>query len=172
KAQGSFYLHPDEHSIYCLHPGIRFDLGGIGKGFALDLLKDICLENDLSSFVLNAGGSTVLVHTHEEISYLLSARKEKKEVLIADGAVSASGTGKQGHHIFNPVTGENEEQLFDRLWVGTDTACQSDAYGTAFFSMDEQMIVKKAHEITNIRWVAVSQKGVIKQLYSKKEHLV
>lgn len=172
KNTASFYLHPDEPSIFCMQPGMKFDLGGIGKGFALDILKQICLDNGVQSFVLNAGGSTVLVHTHEEISYLLSARKEETEVLMKNGSVSASGTGKQGKHIFNPVTGDNEEQLYDRIWVGTAGACDSDAYGTAFFSMTEDAIAERAHGIPAIDWVAVSAKGRIKPLYSTNKNLV
>ena len=44
----------------CLSGKLQFDLGAIGKGFALDRMGELLREWDCSSFLLIAGGSSIL----------------------------------------------------------------------------------------------------------------
>ena len=53
-------LLPDEQSILCLSGQLQFDLGVIGKGFALDRMAELLCQWDCPSFLLIAGGSSVL----------------------------------------------------------------------------------------------------------------
>ena len=53
-------LLPDDHSILCMKGRLEFDLGAIGKGFALDRMAELLDHWDCPSFLLVAGGSSIL----------------------------------------------------------------------------------------------------------------
>jgi thiamine biosynthesis lipoprotein len=53
-------LLPDEHSVLCVSGRLQFDLGAIGKGFALDRIAELLRQWDCPSFLLVAGGSSIL----------------------------------------------------------------------------------------------------------------
>lgn len=172
KKEGSLYLNPDISMIHCIKEGLKIDLGGIGKGFAIDILSEICLENEVSDFTIDAGKSTVLVNTSQKKSFQLNAREEQKSIQINRGSVSSSGTGQQGYHIFNPATGENEFRLYDRVWVCCVNACKSDAYATAFYNMNADQIDTVIEENKAIKWVAISNRGKIKYIYKEEKQLL
>ena len=48
-------LDPDNLTIK-LHPGQKIDLGSIGKGYAIKLAKDYILGQNITNFLINAGG--------------------------------------------------------------------------------------------------------------------
>ena len=169
KAEGSLYVSPDEPMVHCFTPGIKIDLGGIGKGYALDFLARICRDRGITTFCLDAGGSTVLVETDldDGWDYHLAASKDRRQVRIANGSVSASGSKHQGNHIFNPITGQNDERIYDRLWVSATNALQSDACATAFYNMEVLEIEQVMQQIKSIHWVAYAQRGEIKFIERK-----
>lgn len=172
KAGGSLYLNPDMAMIHCVADGFKVDLGGIGKGFALDLLKEFCLDNNIKNFSFSAGGSTVLICEDTPMKFQLSAKNEQRDIHLTHASVSSSGTGQQGNHIFNPATGQNEERLYDRVWVCSPQAGYSDAFATAFFSMQEHEIQEVSQDIEEINWVAISSDGTIKFIYKKEKELI
>ena len=53
-------LLPDEHAILCISGRLEFDLGAIGKGFALDRMGELLREWECPSFLLVAGGSSIV----------------------------------------------------------------------------------------------------------------
>src|ERR1035437_7846912 len=53
-------LLPEEHSIRCESGRLEFDLGAIRKGFALDRMAELLRSWDCLSFLLVAGGSSIL----------------------------------------------------------------------------------------------------------------
>ena len=55
-----WHLLPDELSILCVSGRLQFDLGAIGKGFALDRMAELLRQWDCPSFLLVAGGSSIL----------------------------------------------------------------------------------------------------------------
>ena len=117
---------------------MKFDLGAIGKGYALDDLTLLLKEMEVSNYAINIGNSTVLVRGRskekEYWGFTLSSTQEEVPLELNDIAVSASGTFYQGHHIFDPRTGLNSfEKLYDRVWVASKSAAVSDAYATACF---------------------------------------
>jgi len=61
KVAGSIYLDPEEHKIYCIKPGIKFDLGALGKGYAIDVVAKMVMDNNFRNFSISASDSTILV---------------------------------------------------------------------------------------------------------------
>ena len=63
QTQGSlpqWQLMPEELAIQCESGRLQFDLGAIGKGFALDRMGELLLSWDCPSFLLVGGGSSIL----------------------------------------------------------------------------------------------------------------
>ena len=59
--QGSrFELDAEDHAVRVLADGVRLDLGGIGKGFALDHMAALLADWDIESGLLAASTSTLL----------------------------------------------------------------------------------------------------------------
>ncbi|TRX61414.1 hypothetical protein FNH22_04990 [Fulvivirga sp. M361] len=167
KENASIYVDPDEPRVYKIKQGMYLDLGGIGKGFALNEMSEYLVRQEVKAFKLNAGDSTVLVRSTEDQSwpFSLAATNDEVQVEIMNTSVSASGTYWQGQHIFDPRTGTNSFQpLYDRLWVCADDPAYSDALSTAFFLMTEPEILDVWQEIDGLRWVAYAKEGKIKML--------
>jgi len=53
-------LLPEELAIRCESGRLQFDLGAVGKGFALDRMAELLREWDCPAFLLVAGGSSIL----------------------------------------------------------------------------------------------------------------
>jgi len=162
----SVYLDPKIPKIYCLQQGMKFDLGAIGKGFALDQLTILLDEMKINNYAINIGNSTVLVKGRSKEKdywgFTLSSTKEEIPLTLNDVAISASGTFYQGNHIFDPRTGLNSfEKLYDRIWVASKSAAISDAYATACFLLDKTVLEEILQNNSEVEWIALSEKGKI-----------
>lgn len=161
KQSASLYLDPDKPNFYCIEPGMKFDLGGIGKGYALDQLALLMEEMEIANYSLNAGDSTILTRGKPENGeyweYTIASSTEQKKLQLSNIAVSASGTYHQGHHIFDPRTGTNQSvDQYSRIWVAAESAAYSDAFSTGLFLLSSAEIEELAELLTEITWVALS----------------
>jgi thiamine biosynthesis lipoprotein len=104
-------LVPDELAVRTGADGIRLDLGGIGKGYAVDRMTEVLEEWQVPRALVHGGFSSVLAleapPDREGWPLTLSA-PGSGEVLARvsawQRALSASGTRK-GDHILDPRTG-------------------------------------------------------------------
>ena len=55
-------LDPDKSTVRFAHPGIQLDLGGVGKGYALDCAADLLAAFSVDRFFLHGGTSSALAH--------------------------------------------------------------------------------------------------------------
>ena len=129
---GRLTLHPDVAAITCEEPGRQIDLGGIAKGFALDQLQQLLTGWGAPDALLAAGASSLLAFGPTAWPVDLTGERETVRVLLANQALSASGTGIQGHHIIHPG---GEEAMparpCKRVWVIAATAALAEIWSTA-----------------------------------------
>jgi len=166
KQQGSIYLDPEKPILYCIKEGIKIDLGGIGKGFALDEVATVLENYDIENFSLDAGQSTIFVknNLNEKLhwEYPIANLKTTQVLQLKNTAVSASGFYWNDKHIFNPITGSNEEvSNYERVWISSNSAAYADAFSTAFFLMDELEIADIIKKTPFINWMSYSKNGII-----------
>ena len=164
KSSCVFYLDPEQPLIICGKPGMQFDLGGIGKGFALDLAKAKLNELEITNFSLSAGDSTLILGNNEEQkphwSYPIAAKFEQRVLKLSNCSISASGTYYQGKHIFDPRTGDNDmEAPYQLVWVCAKTAVLSDAFSTAAFMLSPSEMQVCIDESEDILWMAYATNG-------------
>jgi len=107
-------LDPDAFAVHARADGIRLDLGGIGKGYAVDRMAEVLDEWGIESALLHGGFSSVLALDAPPGAagwpLTLSAPGAQGapvlgRVSIRHRALSASGTRK-GDHIVDPRSGE------------------------------------------------------------------
>ena len=128
--QGSLAVDPEKQAIHCLEAGREVDLGGIGKGFALDQMKARLTDWGIRSALLGAGSSTHLAFGEPGWNVDLTGENEPRSLHLKDSALSASGTGIQGSHILAP-DGTVPAYACSKAWVLGPSAAEADAWSTA-----------------------------------------
>jgi thiamine biosynthesis lipoprotein len=105
---------PDEFVVNARADGVRLDLGGIGKGFAVDRVAELLEEWEIPCALVHGGFSSVLAleppPDADGWPLTLSAPEPAEPLVLArisarQKALSASGT-KKGDHILDPRTGQ------------------------------------------------------------------
>ena len=109
----SLELDPDESVVHATTRGVQVDLGGIGKGYAVDLMAELLEEWGLHAALVHGGFSSVLALEpppwHDGWPLTLSDPSAPSRVLarlsVRQTALGASGLRK-GDHIVDPRTGQ------------------------------------------------------------------
>jgi thiamine biosynthesis lipoprotein len=131
----------------------KIDLGGIGKGYAIDCAHDR-LKEVVENFLIDAGGDIRASGKNEEDKKwnvgLKSIDSQNNPVILAsleldNESLASSGSWarkvKNFHHLINPTTGEPENK-FKTVFVTAPTAMESDAWATTLFVGGEKILEK------------------------------
>ena len=133
-------LLSNEQSILCMSGQIQFDLGAIGKGFALDRMAELLFQWDCRSFLLIAGGSSVLAGDPPADSPGWSCGLGEDDAshrfFLTHASLSGSGLAVKGPHILDPRNGHPASRR-RRAWALADSAAESDALSTACMVLSE-----------------------------------
>jgi len=139
-------LDPEDQSVFLSKPGMSLDLGGIGKGFAMDraLLRvqdDISLEK----IHMNFGGQllfwTRAGHFVPEKVAIEDPRNQDKELdsfyVQVNCSVATSSNAERPGHLIDPRSGRPAE-LAENVTVVAPTATQAECFSTALFVMSAE----------------------------------
>ena len=146
------------HSVFFEHKGMRIDLGGIGKGYAVDRGIDILQKRGIQHAVVTAGGDSRIIGDHMGRAWLVAIRhpddpsKVVTRIPLSDAAMSTSGdyeryfdeNGVRYHHIIDPKTGHSASKVRSATIIGP-TATQTDGMSKTAFVLGPE----KALEIIN-----------------------
>ncbi|MEP4077842.1 FAD:protein FMN transferase [Haloferula sp.] len=139
--EGSLIIHPDRPAVTCQTPGRELDLGGIGKGFALDQLKQKLIEWNAQSALIAAGASTQLAFGDQTWPVEIIGEQSRQTIPLRNAALSASGTGIQGSHIIHP-DGDEQELPWKHVWLTTRTAVSADVWSTALMLIGDTEVLQ------------------------------
>lgn len=139
-------LNEEEKSLVRLNDDTYIDLGGIGKGYAVEKVEEILREWGITNTLINGGFSTIKALDSplgfEGWPISISDPCENSGTIIKftlkDYSVSGSGL-KKGMHIINPLTGEPAISK-SGTWAVAKSAMVSDALSTAFMVMDNDKV--------------------------------
>lgn len=136
------------HSIRFQHSGMRINLGGIAKGYAVERGAAIVREYGVRHALLNAGGDSRVVGDRRGQPWIIGVRNPRaRDAVVArlpivDEAISTAGDyerffdrdGVRYHHILNPSTGLPSTGVHSVTVIGPD-GTMTDGLDTAIFVM-------------------------------------
>jgi FAD:protein FMN transferase len=134
-------LLKDHNKIYLPSP---IDLGGIGKGYALDRMKDILKK--YKNLCINAGGDIfVQGNNHKQIGWKI-AFEHPQDINIAIGEIQSQygffassnalkrSWGNNQHHLIDPLTKKSAKNSL-AVYTQGNNGYEVDAYATAIFAL-------------------------------------
>ena len=126
-----------------MNDSIHLDLGGVGKGYAVDKIRELFDEWNIKTALIHSGQSTVFAYTKKGLDWewplAINCAQTKNENILKlklnNKALSGSGIQK-GQHIIDPRTG-CPVQKYSAAWAIAPQAAIADALSTAFMVMTE-----------------------------------
>lgn len=138
----------EEHSaLHRTDESTWLGLGAIGKGFALDCVREELAKEGFEDFLLSAGGSSQILSGYADPTtgapwtWAWSFTKDEKGEPMGlvfrheNGqpiSIGVSGTQEQGEHIIDLKKGEAPREVASAL-IAAPSAADSDALSTALF---------------------------------------
>lgn len=140
-------LNERQRSVMLKNKGEQIDLGGIAKGYILDKIKEMIIENGFSNAIINLGGTVSGIGEKRKIGirnpFTPMNQNPKQEIALEveseDEDIVTSGAyeqfidknGKKYHHILNPHSGyPTETEIISATLIGKNGA-ELDALATA-----------------------------------------
>ena len=135
----SIVLDKDKSSIRFVDSGIKIDLGGIAKGYAVDRAAQILRNHGIENALVNLGGNMFALGSPPgKKAWRIGIRdpRDKSKIIhklnIKDKAVSTSADYERPSHIINPATGKSAKDI-GSVTIVAPSAEQADALSTAVF---------------------------------------
>ena len=154
-------LRAKDNMIQFKTRGMKIDLGGIAKGYAIDCAVRKLREAKIDSCLINAGGQIYCLGSKSSQPWKVAIRDSRKKNGVAgylslkDKAVATSGNYEQSFkgdkkyygHIFDPKTGYPKESDIHSSTVIADNSLTADCIATAVF-----VLGKKEGELMALRF--------------------
>ena len=167
-------LDPLKHTIFFTRAGMRIDLGGIAKGYAVDNAISILQQHGIKQAMVSAGGDTRIIGDKEGRPWMVGIRdprnKTKSAVLLplSQTAISTSGDyeryfikdGVRHHHIISPKTGDSVHELRS-VSILTKESTTADALSTTVFILGLKEGMKLIASLPNTEAIIIDNKGKI-----------
>lgn len=139
-------LNKKQLSVYFNHQGMKIDLGGIAKGYAVKRCLELFNKAGVKHALVSAGGDTGLLGDRYGRPWLVGIKHPRAEDKMAahipldNEAISTSGDyeryfiedGVRYHHIINPKTGDSVRKVVSVSVIGKDPT-YVDALSTTVF---------------------------------------
>jgi len=170
-------LDEAHHTVRFEHAGMRIDLGGIAKGYAVDRGIDILKARGIRHAVVTAGGDSRILGDHMGRPWLVAIRhpddpsKVVTRIPLSDSAMSTSGDyeryfdedGVRYHHIIDPHTGHSASKVRSAT-ILAPTATQTDGMSKTAFVLGPEKALEIINRMPEYDAVFVTPQG--KVLYS------
>ena len=152
-----------------LEDGMIITLGGVAKGYAVDLAIGSIMDDGISSGFVNAGGDGRYIGTKPDGSMwrvgLQNPDKAEEAITvmnIQNMAVATSGNyeryfsdAAKVSHIADPRTGYSSQNLISATVI-TGTAMDSDALATAVFVLGEDKGMEMIEELNGVECLLIT----------------
>jgi FAD:protein FMN transferase len=134
-----------------LEPGVRLDLGGIGKGFAVE--RAAVALAAAGPCLVNAGGDLAVRGGSWPVG--LETADGQITLELDRGAIATSGrdrrrwrrNGQEQHHLIDPRTGAPAETDLLRVTVVASDAIEAEVWAKALFLAGEDAAAAEADEL-------------------------
>jgi thiamine biosynthesis lipoprotein len=178
-------LDAASRTVRFLKPGVRLNLGSVGKGFAVDRCGETLLRRGIEDFLVHGGNSSVLAHgsstppgdssSARTAGWIVGLRdplrpqQRLRELRLKHRALGTSGAqfqsfrhrGRRYGHILDPRTGWPAEGVLSATAIAPSAAL-ADILSTAFYVLGPEAAVAycgKHQEIAAILLCPASRGG-------------
>ncbi|MFH1397488.1 MAG: FAD:protein FMN transferase [Candidatus Omnitrophota bacterium] len=151
--------------------GVKIDLGGIAKGFAIEMAVKRLKEKGITSCLINAGGQVYCLGDNSGRPWRVGIKNPRKPGIVdylelKDKAVSTSGdyeqyfivNGRRFTHIINPETGYPVDAGIISVTVIADDSTIADCLSTSIFVLGKAKGLELAKAIANVQVKVVSER--------------
>ncbi|MFT3930044.1 MAG: FAD:protein FMN transferase [Spongiibacteraceae bacterium] len=174
----SMQLDDKASTVYFMKPGMRIDLGGIAKGYAVDQGADILLARGIKNAIVTAGGDSRILGDRRGRPWMVgikNPREENKSAValpLEDTAISTSGDyeryfmdgERRVHHIINPKTGKSATGIRS-VSVLAPHGIDTDALTKPLFILGVQRGMEIIDKIPGVDAIVIDDQG--QMFYSK-----
>ena len=166
--------------------GVTANLGGIGKGYAVDRVAGILRDAGYRDFMIQFGGDLYVAGTRGDRPWRLAIRDPRGPVDqtfaaldLSDSTFSTSGDyerffmagGRRYHHIIDPSTGEPAIGTRSVTLV-TTRAVLADAVAKGVFILGPERGMALIEQLPDIEGVIVSARNEVRVSSGLKDRLV
>ena len=139
-------MNEPAHTVSFTHSGMKLDLGGIAKGYAVDQAIELLSSHGVAHAIVTAGGDSRVLGDHRGRDWIVGIQAPRNRsatataVPLSNTAISTSGdyerffidNGVRFHHIINPKTGDSARAVQSASVIGPQ-ATITDALSTTVF---------------------------------------
>ena len=157
--------------------GVRIDLGGIAKGYAVDRGIGILQARGIAHALVTAGGDSRILGDRFGRPWMVGIRHPDDpdrvivRIPVVDEALSTSGDyeryfdedGERHHHIIDPKTGRSAGEVRSVTVIGRD-ATTTDGLSTSVFVLGPERGLRLVEQTAGVDAVIVRRDGQV--LYS------
>jgi thiamine biosynthesis lipoprotein len=165
-------LDETNRSVRFARPGVRIDLGGIAKGYAVDNGIAILANCGIKGGLVSAGGDSRILGDRGNRPWMMGVRHPRKKdgvavvLPLSNTAISTSGDyerffvedGKRYHHIISPQTGKSISTTWSATVIGPD-ATTTDALSTTVFVLGPEKGLQLIESLAGIDAVIIDAQG-------------
>ena len=156
---GAGHVHLDRaNGSVRLDPGTTLDLGGIAKGYAVDLALRALRDTGAESGLVDLGQSSISVFGQP---LTLEVRNPERpdgpawaRLSLSEGHVSTSGGDQRKDHILDPRTGRPAHRVLSATVIAA-SAIEADALSTAVFVLGPDRglaLLERRHAAGFVLW--------------------
>ena len=171
-------LDRQRRTVYFSRRGVRIDLGGIAKGYAVDRGIAVLQQRGVGHALVSAGGDSRIIGDRLGKPWIVGIRHpdHKEQVIarvpLADTAISTSGdyeryfdeNGVRYHHILDPATGHPASKARSAT-ILAPTAMRTDGLSKTAFVLGPEAALAIVNRLEDVDAILVAPDGRV--LYSK-----
>lgn len=131
---------------------LTIDVGAAGKGFLVDILSEILMDEGIADYLIDGGGD--IRHAGDNEIIIGLEHPANREMVIGtvslkDSAICASATNRRKwgnglHHVLDGRTGKPVQEVI-ATWAIADNALLADGLATALFFVDAKKLSEQFH---------------------------
>lgn len=168
-------INEKKRTVFLNKKGMKIGFGAIGKGYAADKAKDILIQNDVKSGIINASGDLTAWGQKPSgddwmvaVVNPLNKNKVFSWLPIKNSSIVTSGNyekfitvdGKSYSHIIDPRTGYPSEGILS-VTIISQNAELADALATSVFVLGTDIGIDMINQLKNVECIIINSDNKI-----------
>ncbi len=167
-------LKLDRNTISFANKGMRIDLGGIAKGYAVDQGIEILKACGIKHAIVSAGGDSRILGDKKGRAWMIGIQHPRQKgklaltIPLSDSAISTSGdyerffivNNERIHHIIDPDTGKSANKSWSASVIGPE-ATATDALSTTVFILGTKKGLALINRLDDFDAIIIDASGTV-----------